>query len=235
MTDLRMLDPAEAAEALAGTALAGTAVAGTVVAGTALAGTALAGAECAGTELAGPGLAAGGGAARGFLGTDPVTQNRALLAAELTRMGATVCQAGDALVGFAHRPGQPRQALVASTSGRPEPVAALLAFLRTYHRSTSYLALVPDGSPVAAAFTGCGFRPAGVLREHRYGAGQYHDVLVYVAKAAGTTAAGTTAAQTTAAGTTAAGTTGPGTTDPGTTEPDTANAADSAEASRCRS
>jgi hypothetical protein len=136
-------------------------------------------------------LADAGGAARGFLGTDPVTQNGALLAAELTRMGATVCQAGDALVGYAHRPGQPRQALVASTSGRPEPVAGLLGFLRTYHRSTSYLALVPDGSPAAAALVGCGFRPAGVLREHRYGSGGYHDVLVYVAKAAAVTASAT--------------------------------------------
>lgn len=141
--------------------------------------------------LAGAVRAGVAGAARGFLGTDPVTQNGALLAAELTRMGATVGQAGDALVGFAHRAGQPRQALVASTSGRPEPVAALLGFLRTYHRSTSYLALVPDGSPAAAAFAGCGFRRAGVLREHRYGAGEYHDVLVYVAKAADLTKAGT--------------------------------------------
>jgi hypothetical protein len=136
-------------------------------------------------------LAEAGVVARGFLGTDPVTQNGALLAAELTRMGATVCQAGDALVGYAHRPGQPRQALVASTSAEPGPVAALLGFLRTYHRSTSCLALVPDGSPAAAAFAGCGFRRAGVLREHRYGAGEYHDVLVYVAKMAETAEAGT--------------------------------------------
>ncbi len=126
------------------------------------------------------------GAARGFFGIDPVAQNCALIAAELTRTGAQVCRAGDALVGYAHRPSQPRQALVASTSARAEPVATLLSFLRIHHRSTSFLALVPAGSVTIAALEGCGFRPAGVLRDHRYQSGGYHDVLVYFAKAADT-------------------------------------------------
>lgn len=124
--------------------------------------------------------------ARGFLGIDPVTQNRAQVAAELTRMGAQVCRADDALVGYAHRRDQPRQALVASTSARAEPVATLLSFLHVYHRLTSYLALVPAGSATIGAFEGCGFRRTGVLREHRYQSGGYQDVLVYFAKAADT-------------------------------------------------
>src|SRR5580700_4570834 len=83
------------------------------------------------------------GSARGFLGLDPVTQNESLLAIELARIDAEVYAVGDELIGFAPNPSQPRQMYVASTSARPEPVAALLAFLRTYRRSSSYLALVP--------------------------------------------------------------------------------------------
>jgi hypothetical protein len=131
-------------------------------------------------------LSGAGRAARGFLGIDPVTQNGALIAAELTRMGAQVCRAGDTLVAYAHRASQPRQALVASTSAHAGPVAALLSYLRIHQRSTSYLALVPAGSAAIAAFEGCGFRPAGVLRDHRYQSGGYTDVLVYFAKGADT-------------------------------------------------
>jgi len=115
------------------------------------------------------------GAARGFLGIDPVTQNCALIAAELTRIGAQVCRADDALVGYVHRRGQPRQALVASTSAQAEVLATLLSFLRIYQRSTSYLALVPTGSAAITAFEGCGFRRAGELRDHRYQSGGYQE------------------------------------------------------------
>lgn len=120
--------------------------------------------------------------ARGFLGIDPVTQNCSLIVADLTRMSAQVCRFDDALVGYAHHPWQPRQALVATTSAQAEPVAALLSFLRIYHRSTSYLALVPIGTAVVAAFEGCGFRRTGVLHDHCYQSGGYRDVLVYFAK-----------------------------------------------------
>jgi hypothetical protein len=123
-------------------------------------------------------------AARGFLGLDPVTQNEPLLAAVLHRMAAEVYAADDALVGFAPVPGQPRQMLVATTSAQPGPLAALLAFLRTYCRASSYLARVPEGSPSAAACADCGLIRTGVLRGHWYQSGEYRDVTVYYARAA---------------------------------------------------
>lgn len=124
-------------------------------------------------------------AARGFLDLDPVTQNAAVLAAELTRRQAQVYRAPDGtLLGYAPNPDQPGQAYVASTSARPEPVAALLEHLHAYRRTTSYVALVPAGAAPAEAFTGCGFRCVGTLREHRYQSGRHVDVLVYFAKAA---------------------------------------------------
>ncbi len=91
--------------------------------------------------------------------------------------------AGGAIVGCAGNPDQPRQAYVASTSGQAEPVRALLEFLSTYRRCTSYVAMVPAGAPAVTAFTGCGFRPVGLLPAHRYQSGGYLDVLV-LAKAA---------------------------------------------------
>ena len=130
-------------------------------------------------------LAGSSEAARGFLGLDPVTQNEPLLAAELTRMSAGVCRAdGGALVGFAPSPGQPRQMLLASTSARPEPVRALLGFLRAYCRYSSCLAMVPAGNASAEAYESCRFTRIGTLRGHWYQSGEYRDVTVYFAKAA---------------------------------------------------
>lgn len=136
--------------------------------------------------LNGPAAAAAlreaGGGARGFLGVDPTTQNDALLANELTRLGSQVYRAGDAVVGYALNPAQPRQAYVASTSADAGPVRALLDFLANYRRCGSYVALLPAASVAVPAFTDCGFAELGVLREHRFQSGRYQDVLVYFAK-----------------------------------------------------
>ncbi|WP_206794120.1 hypothetical protein [Amycolatopsis sp. MtRt-6] len=124
------------------------------------------------------GLRRAGDAARGFLGTDPVTQNDALLVRELTRRGAQVYAAGGAVVGCVPNRAQPRQAYVSSTSAGPEPVRALLGHLTTYQRRTSFVALVPEDG--AAAFLGAGFARTGVLPGHHYAGHEFHDVLVLV-------------------------------------------------------
>jgi hypothetical protein len=124
------------------------------------------------------GLRRAGAAARGFLGTDPVTQNDALLVRELTRREAQVYAAGGALVGCVPNRAQPRQAYVSSTSAGPEPVRALLGHLTTYQRRTSFVALVAEDG--AAAFLGAGFARTGVLPGHRYAGHAFHDVLVLV-------------------------------------------------------
>jgi hypothetical protein len=129
------------------------------------------------------GLASSASTARGFLGLDPVTQNEALLASQLTGVQARVFRASGALVGYMPNPWRPRQALVATTSAEPGPVRDLLDHLRTHCRASSYLAMVPANSGSLAAFGACGFTRVGVLREHRYSAGDYQDVLVYFAKA----------------------------------------------------
>ena len=118
-------------------------------------------------------------AARGFLGLDPVTQNDTLLARQLGRMSAQVGQAGDTVVGWAQNQDQPRQALLACTSDDADAVRAMVAFLARYQRCTSYVAMVPAGAAAEAAFTGSGFTEIGVLPEHRYAGGAYHDVRVY--------------------------------------------------------
>jgi hypothetical protein len=127
-------------------------------------------------------LRAAAEAGRGFLGLDPVTQNDVLLAAELTRMRAQVFQAGDMLLGAVPNPDQPRQAFVAATCADPEPLRVFLGFLDTRQRCGSFVAMVPDGAASAAAFESCGFRRVGVLRDHRYQAGAYQDVVVYHAE-----------------------------------------------------
>lgn len=129
-------------------------------------------------RAAAAGLRAAKDGARGFLGVDPVTQNDALLAIELTGQDAQVYRVGETLVGFAPNHEQPRQAFVASTSPAAEPVRALLAHLATYQRCTSYVAMVPAGGPSLAAFTGCGFEQVGALRDHRFQSGAYQDVVV---------------------------------------------------------
>jgi hypothetical protein len=120
--------------------------------------------------------------ARGFLGLDPVTQNDSLLAAELTSLEAQLFGADGSLVGFAPNTDQPRQAYVASTSADPEPLRALLDFLVTYLRCTTFVAMVPDGTAAVAGFERCGFERAGVLPRHRWQDYDWQDVLVYVGR-----------------------------------------------------
>ena len=128
-------------------------------------------------------LRASGDAARGFLGLDPVTQNDSLLAAELIALEAQLFSAGETLVGFAPNADQPRQAYVASTTADPEPLRALLEFLATYQRCTTFVAMVPDGAEAAAGFAACGFERSGVLPQHRWQDYDWQDVLVYVGRA----------------------------------------------------
>lgn len=118
---------------------------------------------------------------RGFLGLDPTTQNGPLLVRLLAGLDAQVFQAGDTLVGSAPNRQQPRQAYVATTSADPVPVHTLLSFLADYQRTTSYVALVPSGSPAVDALLGNGFRQVGTLPAHRYAAERYAEVTVYFA------------------------------------------------------
>jgi hypothetical protein len=127
-------------------------------------------------------LRAAADGARGFLGLDPVTQNDSLLAAELTSLEAQLFSAGGPLVGFAPNTDQPRQAYVASTSSDPEPLRALLDFLVTYQRCTTFVAMVPDGTAAVAGFESCGFEQTGVLPRHRWQNYDWQDVLVYVGR-----------------------------------------------------
>jgi len=118
-------------------------------------------------------------AARGFFDLDPVTQNDALLAKEIDRTGVQLYSCGETLLGCRPNPDHPRQAQVASTSSAPEPLRALLGSLGTYQRCTSFFALVPQDSPVAAAFESCGFGRVGTLPEHLFHSGRYRDVVIY--------------------------------------------------------
>lgn len=127
------------------------------------------------------GLRAAGNDARGFLGTDPVTQNDALLGKELTRIGAQFYGHGDTLLGYLPNRDQPRQAYLASTSADPDALRVFTTFLTTYQRCTSYVAMVPTDCVAADAFDACGFRRVGALREHQYRSGRYHDVVVFYA------------------------------------------------------
>ncbi|MEV6606192.1 hypothetical protein [Kutzneria sp. NPDC051319] len=128
-------------------------------------------------------LRASGACARGFLGLDPVTQNDSLLTQELESLQAQLFSAGETLVGFAPNADQPRQAYVASTSADPEPLRALLEFLATYQRCTTFVAMGPDGVEAAQGFAACGFEQVGVLPRHRWQNYDWQDVLVYVGRA----------------------------------------------------
>ncbi|MEU3251185.1 hypothetical protein [Streptomyces sp. NPDC006997] len=119
------------------------------------------------------------GTARGFLDLDPVTQNTALLTREIARRDLTVLRHGTTLLGYAVNPVQPRQAAVATTSSDPAALRALLSFLHTYRRCTSFTAGTPAGSPVLPALDACGFVRAGVLPGHLFLTGRHHDVLVH--------------------------------------------------------
>ncbi|MCP3760526.1 hypothetical protein [Streptomyces sp. TBY4] len=128
-------------------------------------------------------LRAAGDACRGFLGVDPVTQNDALLVKELTRTGAQFFRSDGALVGCLTNEDQLRQVYVATTTADPEPLRAFLAFLDTYRRITSYVALLPSGNPTLPAFEKCGFTQVGNLKDHHFQAGRHQDVPVYFASA----------------------------------------------------
>jgi hypothetical protein len=128
-------------------------------------------------------LRAAGDSARGFLDTDPVTQNDALLVKELTRTGAQLFQVGDSLVGCLLNQEQPQQAYIATTTADPEQLRAFLTFLYNYQRVTSYVALLPVGNPTLPAFDERGFTQVGTLNDHRFQSGRYQDVLVYFANA----------------------------------------------------
>ncbi|RBM20482.1 hypothetical protein [Streptomyces sp. PT12] len=130
------------------------------------------------------GLREAGDGARGFLGVDPVTDNDALLARRLAAIDAQVFRAGDTLLGAAPNPHQPRQAYVASTSADEAALRALLGFLVTYRRTTSWVALAERGAPAVEALRRCGFEERGALRDHRFRAGAAVDVLVWFGKAA---------------------------------------------------
>ncbi|WP_183091609.1 hypothetical protein [Streptomyces radicis] len=132
------------------------------------------------------GLREAGEGARGFLGVDPVTENDALLTRRLAALDAQVFRAGDTLVGAAPNPHQPRQAYVASTSADEAALRALLGFLVTYRRATSYVALVERGAAATEALRRCGFAERGALRDHRHRSGAPVDVLVWFGKAAET-------------------------------------------------
>jgi hypothetical protein len=135
------------------------------------------------TDVAVAELRASGDSARGFLGLDPVTQNDSLLATELNGLQAQLFSTGESLVGFAPNTDQPRQAYVASTSADPEPLRALLEFLTTYQRCTTFVAMVPAGAEGCHGFEACGFDKAGVLPQHRWQDYDWQDVLVYVGRA----------------------------------------------------
>ncbi|WP_353942659.1 hypothetical protein ABII15_14040 [Streptomyces sp. HUAS MG91] len=122
-------------------------------------------------------LTAAGEPARGLLGLDPVTQNEALLARELTRREAAVFRYGDTVLGCRVNAEQPRQSEVASTTADPAALGALLDFLHAYKRCVSFVALVPDALDISG-YTALGFTEVGLLREHRFAAGRYHDVRV---------------------------------------------------------
>ncbi|WP_130799085.1 hypothetical protein [Streptomyces otsuchiensis] len=115
---------------------------------------------------------------RGFLGLDPVTQNTALLARHIGDREIQVLRYGEALLGYTVNPLQPRQAHVATTSADPAPLDALLGFLADYQRATSFVAEVPEGTPVLPALESCGFTPCGVLPGHLFHSGRYREVLV---------------------------------------------------------
>ncbi|WNI18961.1 hypothetical protein [Actinacidiphila sp. ITFR-21] len=115
------------------------------------------------------------GGTRGFLDLDPVTQNDALIVRLLAEQDATVFAHGDALVGARPNPGNPRQAVVATTSADPEPLAALAEFLRVYRRHTSLVAVTGADEPARTALAASGFTEVGVLRGHWYRSGAYHD------------------------------------------------------------
>lgn len=126
-------------------------------------------------------LRAAPGGTRGFLGLDPVTQNDALLRKEIDAQGAQLYRSGETILGYLPNTEQPRQGVVASTSGDPSALRALLVFLRSYQRCTSYVGYLPFGAPAEAAFRACGFEQVGTLSGHLFQNGDYLDVGVYFA------------------------------------------------------
>jgi len=116
---------------------------------------------------------------RGFLGLDPVTQNDPLLLRRIADTGMQLFAVGDTVLGYAANPDNPRQAFVATTSEDGAALVALAEHLRVYRRCTSLVCHAAEGEPAVAALLDCGFRSVGLLREHDYRSGAYHDVHVY--------------------------------------------------------
>ncbi len=117
---------------------------------------------------------------RGFLGLDPVTRNDSALALRLTERQAHLFTFGESTVlAAAVSEHNPRQAEVAVSSDDGEGLLVLLEHLRLYSRCTSFTAEAGADSPAAQALTDCGFELVGVLREHAFRSGHYHDVQLY--------------------------------------------------------
>ncbi len=121
-------------------------------------------------------LSSGG---RGFLGTDPVVQNDALLAKVLQDCSALVMDWEGTVIGARPSPHNPRQEEVACSSDDPEALTALLDHLRQYRRCASVWAVCSPDAPMLTALEALEFRHTGLLRAHYYRAGEYLDAAVH--------------------------------------------------------
>jgi hypothetical protein len=121
-------------------------------------------------------LQAGG---RGFLGTDPVTQNDALVARLLREPPALLMSWGQSLLGARPNLQNPRQAEIASTSGNAEALGSLLGLIGTNLRCESAWAICGPGEPALAALGKLGFRRVGLLRNHYYRSAAYLDATIH--------------------------------------------------------
>ncbi|MBB5939860.1 hypothetical protein [Streptomyces zagrosensis] len=121
----------------------------------------------------------------GFLGLDPLTQSDQWLLGRLTAMGAALYVGGrGTLVGYAPSVANPWQAQVAVAGDDGPALRTLLAFLRSAVACTSFTATLRAADTSLPAVLDCGFREVGVLRDHAFRAGIYHDVGVYYAAVA---------------------------------------------------
>jgi acyl transferase domain-containing protein len=119
------------------------------------------------------------GGGRGFLGTDPVIQNDALLARALRDTSARLLGWRDTVLGTRPNPRNPRQEEVAATSNDADALAALLDFLRAHRHCGSALAVCGPDAAMLPALNQLGFRRTGLLRGHYFRAGRYLDATVH--------------------------------------------------------
>ncbi|MFE1101182.1 hypothetical protein ACFW4K_11725 [Nocardiopsis alba] len=122
-------------------------------------------------------------AVRGFLDTDPVTQNDQEIRRVLSR-DETVLLTGErgALLGCRPSRSSPRQAFVACVDADPEEIGALLRFAYSGFRATSYVAEVEADSPVIETLLASGFTRIAHLREHSYRSGTFKDIVLLYAQ-----------------------------------------------------